>query len=691
MNAYSIDFTPLFDWWLIAIFAAITVLPVFWAIWRGVPGGLLRGVVLGLLVLALANPSILEEEREPLKSVVTLIVDRSDSQKLDGRDGQTDAVVSALESQLSGMEQFEVRQIDVANDRRAESDASTALFAARENALRDVPPDQLGGTIFITDGQVHDVPEAFSSPAPVHTLLTGSQDDRDRRIVISKAPRFGIVGETQEIVFAVEDTNIGTGGLVNVRVLIDGEPYSVEQVTVGEPQSLVFEVPHGGKIVVELEVDAVDGEITTSNNRTYSVMKGIRENLRVLLVSGEPHAGERTWRNLLKSDASVDLVHFTILRPPEKQDGTPINQLSLIAFPTRELFIEKLDEFDLIIFDRYTRRGLLPVLYFDNIARYVEEGGAVLVAAGPEHADLTSIHRTALARVLPFEPSGSVTTDPYKPQLSDAGRRHPVTRRLTDAAGADIEDPEWSRWFRLIDGRTLEGDTLLDAGDDRPVLVLNRAGEGRVALLASDHMWLWARGFEGGGPHTQLLRGLAHWLMKEPELDEESLLADGVGERITIQRQSMRDDLGPVTITEPAGNQVELVLEDKGDGRFEAEWPATSLGLHRVTQGDLTALATVGPENPREYADIVSTSALVQPIADATGGTVRRTARDGTDIPQVVAVRGNGNLHGRNWLGLRDRGASRLTGINHIPLFIGLLGAALLLAAFGAMWWREGR
>ena len=123
---------------------------------------------------------------------------------------------------------------------------------------------------------------------------------------------------------------------------------------------------------------------------------GVRDKLRVLLVSGEPHAGERTWRNLLKSDASVDLVHFTILRPPEKQDGTPINELSLIAFPTRELFQQKINEFQLIIFDRYARQGVLPIIYFDNIARYVRDGGAVLVAAGPDYASPTSIWRTPL-------------------------------------------------------------------------------------------------------------------------------------------------------------------------------------------------------------------------------------------------------------------------------------------------------
>ena len=151
-------------------------------------------------------------------------------------------------------------------------------------------------------------------------------------------------------------------------------------------------------------------------------------------MSGEPHAGERTWRNLLKSDASVDLVHFTILRPPEKQDGTPINELSLIAFPTRELFQQKINEFQLIIFDRYARQGVLPVIYFDNIARYVRQGGAVLVAAGnPHDASQTSIWRTPLDVILPAEPSGRTSDGPFRPRLDrsrQASSRNTGTGRL---------------------------------------------------------------------------------------------------------------------------------------------------------------------------------------------------------------------------------------------------------------------
>ncbi len=696
MSGLSIQFAPYFPWWVIAVVAIVAGALALYGIMRGVRGSLLRTGAWALLVLALANPSLLQEEREPLKSVVALIVDQSDSQKLDGRNEQTEAARAHIREVLANFPQFEVRETIARNGGADEGDASTALFSALKSTLQDVPPEQVAGAVMITDGQVHDIPDqaaALGFNAPLHALITGKETDRDRRLVIHKAPRFGIVGESQEIIFSVEDTNIDNADCVDVTVLIDGEPFSVERVLPGEQAPFVFSVPHGGKNVIEFEAQDAGGEITLSNNRAFTQMEGIRENLRVLLVSGEPHAGERTWRNLLKSDASVDLVHFTILRPPEKQDGTPISQLSLIAFPTRELFIEKIDEFDLIIFDRYKRRGVLPVLYFDNIARYLTDGGAILIAAGPEHADATSVHRTPLGNVLPAEPTGSISEGPFLPRVSEVGKRHPVTRDLPGLAKSDGEDPDWSRWFRLIESINPRGDVVMEGDGEAPLLLLDRPGEGRVAMLLSDHVWLWARGFEGGGPHSQLLRRLGHWLMKEPELDEEALRATAEGNRITIERQTMGDSPENVIVEAPDGSQSTLSLEDQGNGRWTARLEARTLGLHRVTGGDLKALVSVGPSNPREYAGIVSTTDLLAPIAEETGGAARRVVSDSgsVDLPRVVPVRGSGSTSGANRLGLKSTGASRLIGINQTPLFAGFLGLAILLFALAGMWAREGR
>ena len=311
----------------------------------------------------------------------------------------------------------------------------------------------------------------------------------------------------------------------------------------------------------------------------------------MLLVSGEPHAGERTWRNLLKSDASVDLVHFTILRPPEKQDGTPINELSLIAFPTRELFQQKISEFHLIIFDRYARQGVLPIIYFDNIARYVREGGAVLIAAGPDYASPTSLWRTPLDQILPAEPSGSTTEMPFRAQLSDPGKRHPVTRGLE---GANVDPPNWSRWFRLVNTKTQNGTSVLEGPEKKPLLVLSREGEGRVGLLLSDHIWLWARGFEGGGPHLDLMRRLSHWLMKQPDLEEEALRLTVRGRDLVIERQTMADSAADVTLTMPSGTTQTVKLAAGEPGLWRGLIRANELGLWRATDGKLNALVNVG-------------------------------------------------------------------------------------------------
>jgi hypothetical protein len=568
----------------------------------------------------------------------------------------------------------------------------TRLFAAMSAALSDVPQDRVAGVIFITDGRVHDVPAdaaALGFAAPVHALITGHSNERDRRVVLTAAPRFGIVGQTQTISFRIEDQG-GGGGTARVTVRRDGETIENRNVRVGADVSLNVQVPHAGPNIVEIEASPLENELTAINNRAVVSIDGVRDKLRVLLVSGEPHAGERTWRNLLKSDASVDLVHFTILRPPEKQDGTPINELSLIAFPTRELFQQKINDFQLIIFDRYARQGVLPVIYFDNIARYVRQGGAVLVAAGPDYASQTSIWRTPLDVILPAEPSGRTSDGPFRPRLTDLGKRHPVTRGL---AGSDEDPPHWSRWFRLVDTRAAKGTAVLQGPNEKPLLLLSREGEGRVALLLSDHIWLWARGYEGGGPQVDLLRRLSHWLMKEPDLEEEALRMTVRGRDLTVQRQTMSDMVDEVTLTAPSGKTRTLSLSATEPGVWRSTVEVSELGLWHATDGTLNALANVGPPNPREFTEVTSTSEVLAPLARSTGGGAVRVEDAGgaIHIPRIVGVRSSDTFRGDDWLGLRIREATVVRGIGVLPVFAGLIGLLLLIGSLAAAWMREGR
>jgi hypothetical protein len=686
---FGITFVPLVpDYVVWTALAVACVLAVMLVVVR-TRGAFVRAIALALFVLALANPSFTREDRDPLSSVAVVVVDKSPSQDFADRTKQTEAVRAALSERLGRIPGVEVRFVE-AGQADGETDG-TRLFTALGTALSDVPRDRIAGAIMITDGRVHDVPAeaaALGFDAPVHALITGHKNERDRRVVLIATPRFGIVGQSQTVSYRVEDQGVAAG-TADITVRRDGETIDTRSVRVGQQVNINVPIPHAGQNIVEIEAAPLDNELTTINNRAVVSIDGVRDKLRVLLVSGEPHAGERTWRNLLKSDASVDLVHFTILRPPEKQDGTPINELSLIAFPTRELFQQKINEFQLIIFDRYARQGVLPMGYFDNIARYVRAGGAVLIAAGPDYASPTSLWRTPLASVLPAEPDGHTTDLGFRARLSELGKRHPVTRGLE---GSDQDPPHWSRWFRLVDARTAKGTAVMEGPDGKPLLVLSREGEGRMALLLSDHIWLWARGYEGGGPHIDLLRRLSHWLMKEPDLEEEALRLLVRGHDLTVQRQSMAETVDDVTLTSPSGKTRTLSLTAAEPGVWRNTIEANELGLWRATDGKLNALVNVGPANPREFAEVTSTTEVLSPLLSATGGdAVRIEDGSGVHLPRVVAVRSSGTYKGDDWIGLKMRDASVVRGIGVLPIFAGLIGLLLLIGSLAATWAREGR
>jgi hypothetical protein len=705
MSSWSIDFSPLIPALVFWGGVAAAVLFAVVLFLRRTRGALLRTLSLAALLCALANPTLRQEERESLSNIAIVVVDESTSQTIANRPEQTQAIRRELEAKLAAIPNLQVRWV-TSSKPTGESASGTHLFADLNRALSNTPPDRLAGVILITDGQVHDVPKSAQTlgfDAPVHALLTGAPDEFDRRIEIVKAPRYGIVGSTREIEARVVETGRKgrAGETVTLRIRRPERPDEVRTVQIG--RSTVIQMPfrHAGQNLVEIEVAAAPGELTAANNRAVVAAEGVRENLRVLLVSGEPHAGERTWRNLLKSDAAVDLVHFTILRPPQKQDGTPIHQLSLIAFPTRELFQDKIKDFDLIIFDRYQHRDILQLLYYENIAHYVEQGGALLVAAGDDFAGQMSLSRTPLSVVLPATPTGRVIERPFKAKLSVDGRKHPVTRGLP---GSNGDEPSWGRWFRHVDAITSRGRVVMNGADERPLLVLDRRGQGRVALLLSDHAWLWARGFEGGGPHTDLLRRLAHWLMKEPDLEEERLTVSANGLKLTIERRSMEENVPQVQIWAPGGESSEISLEKAAPGLWRAVVDVKTPGLYKMqTQGPtgpLTAIAHAGIEDAREMSEVTASEEKLKPLIEATGGGTFWTKRGGVfaganaasvELPRVSMLTNAKVLAGVGWMGLKDREAYVTRGVKLIPMFTGFLALAALLALLALAWWREGR
>ena len=696
----GLDFVPLLPTGFIFAGALIGLVMVAIAAVRRGKGWVLRALVLGVLVLALLNPRVVREERTPETDVAVVVVDRSLSQSVGSRATQTDATVDRVRSALAGHDGLEPRLVEVGPDRAAGGRGGTLLVAALERALGEIPARRLAGAVLITDGQIHDVPATGerSYPAPVHVLLTGERDEADRRIVVERSPGYGIVGHDVSLVYRIEDREDEAGvnsRVAPARVVLRRDDGAEESrlAPVGKRVTASFTLEHAGATLVELEVEAVDGELSTINNRALVSINGVRDRLRVLLVSGQPHAGERTWRNLLKSDPSVDLVHFTILRPPEKDDFTPLRELALIAFPVQELFEEKLGEFDLIVFDRYVVRDVLPPSYLRNIGDYVTGGGAVLLAVGPEFAGVRSLFRTPLGTIMPAVPTGEVLELGFRPGLTAAGKRHPVTAALPDAGvgGEDEGKPEWGRWFRQVDARTRSGSVVMEGVDGRPLLLLDRVGKGRIALLMSDHMWLWARGFEGGGPQAELLRRLAHWLMKEPELEEDRLSARVNGTQLAIERRSLTGDFPEIRVTDPSGRErtVSLVSSTPAEtGLAKAVLPIDEPGLYRISDGVRTVLAAAGALNPLEFKDLRATATVLTPLAEATGGGVHWIV-DG--VPEVRRVQRGRDTAGSGWIGFRQNHAFVVSGVSQVSLLPGLLLVAVLLAMLMGAWWRESR
>jgi hypothetical protein len=685
--ATTVDFAPLLPVLALWIAGGLALAITVYALVRGARGAWARGLVLAAALLVTANPLIVHETREPLSDIVAVVLDRSQSMSVGTRSADAAKALAAVKKQLGGSKDLEIRETSVTTKTIGE-DNGTELFAALNATLADVPPERVAGAIVITDGEVHDAPKKNALHAPLQALIAGSRNERDRKLTIEDAARFAIVGQDAEIALRVDDFGAQAGGTAEVAVRVDGHDAGTHTVPVGRKSTIRVNIGHGGENVVELEARPGPAELTLQNNRAVVTVSGVRDRLRVLLVSGEPHAGERVWRDLLKTDPSVDLVHFTILRPPDKQDFTPIEELSLIAFPTPELFVEKLDTFDLIIFDRFRERGgLLPLAYFDNIAGYVEHGGALLVSAGPEFSEMTSIYRTPLSTVLPAAPTGDITAQGFKPMVTEQGQAHPVTRDLPGANTA-TEAPSWGRWFRLIGTSRITGETVMSGPGDKPLLVLDSIGKGRVAELLSDQAWLWARGFEGGGPQAELLRRLAHWLMKEPELEEERLSAVIANGAMTIERRTMADAAGAVTLTLPSGKTQSIALTKVSPGLWRAGVPATELGLYRLSDGKLSAVAAAGPLNPKEVADMRATDQILKPLADASGGSVHWLA-DG--IPAIRRVDAKASASGESWIGLRRNGAYRVTAVEQQPLLPVWASLLLLLGTLLLAWRMEGR
>ena len=687
-DGLSVVLNPVLPDWIMVAFAILFASLFLLSLWRRARGSFLRLLAVLTILLALLDPSMVQEKRAYQKDIAIVLVDRSPSQSIDERDAQAARGLALLKDKLGKIDDLEVKVIEGgAGPDTAEK--GTLLFEALRRGMADLPLARIAGVVIVSDGQIHDVPAALADlgvDAPIHLLLTGDPGTGDRRIELVEAPSFGLVGKPVEVKLRVDDLGRNAGAATTIRIKRDGVPLPPVPLVTGRETTLSLDLEHGGQTVFEIETDDGPSELTRINNRAVLSVNGVRDELKVLRISGEPYPGERAWRNLLKSDPSVSLIHFTILRPPNKQDATPINELALIAFPIDELFDIKLKEFDLIIFDRFEHLGILPDEYFQHIADYVAGGGAVLEAAGPRSAGQFSLYRTPMASIFAAMPTGEILAQGFKPKVSEIGKRHPVTADLlSDLTAA----PSWGRWFRQLVTTNRNGEILMNGANDLPLLVLQRVGDGRVAQILSDHLWLWSKGFEGGGPQAELVRRTAHWLMQEPDLEEEDLRATAIDGKLEIERRSLSAQDIDVTVTRPDGRTETVRLKDIGRGRATASLPAVDQGLYRVSDGTRDAFAALGEINSREFNDPRASALPLQPLVTASGGGV--AVLPGNELPDLRRVGKKGDRSGNGWFGLTRNEDFVVTGVSQAPMLPPWAALAIAIGFVLAAWRREGR
>ena len=372
------------------------------------------------------------------------------------------------------------------------------------------------------------------------------------------------------------------------------------------PPNKNYKVPlpylSNGKNILEIKTEEANEEIVKINNYQIHEINGIQDKLKVMLISGEPNMGLRNLRNILNSDPNIELLHFTILRPPTKRDLTPVKELSLIPFPTQELFAADISKFDLIIFDQYGLQGILPNKYLDNISKFVLSGGALLDIVGKKHLSQDSLINTPIKQILPTNPLESISNQSFRPELTKLGKRHPITNKLKNNY---LEKP-WGNWNNYIKSQLISGKALLHI-NNYPLLVVDNVGKGRVAQILSDESWIWQKSLNDKGPLIELMRNTIQWLLKNPKLEENLISFYQSDNLIKVRLNSLASGDISAKIISPNQRSINLKLKDNGNGIYEGEFKPKERGKFQIIWKDKIQYFIYNHKNNMEIEEITST------------------------------------------------------------------------------------
>jgi len=692
---------------------------------RSEPAGFRRAALLGFRLLAallvmtlLLEPGIELRAESRVRARIAMLLDTSRSMRFPASPAgpsRAEEMVRWVNAHKADLGQLAARfQVDVygfdkelqpldvsrlatAGESLAQGPSTDILAALTGAAAAGTGGRPLAGLFIASDGAdnaelAEGVTPAATSElrklsAPVFALPIGAQALKDLAVDRVAVDDFAFV--RNQVTVDVILTARGFGA-TDVPVVLKREGQVVAQKTVHITSDqaryevkLSFVPDRTGKFAFTVSVPVYEGEALAQNNQRSFVLKVIRDRVRVLLVVGRPSWDVRFLRQLLKKDPNVDLISFFILRTPGDDPHSSQDELSLIPFPTQEIFQEQLKTFDLVIFQNFNHRPYRMSQYLDGIASYVRDGGAFAMLGGDQSFSAGDYAGTPIEDILPVSlvALGGLTAadeTPVQLKLTDAGRRHPMTELV---AGAAQNEQAWARLPKLPGLNTtgpLKGgaQVLLQSSENRPVLVVGEAGRGRVLALLTDSSWYWsflAAGEElGPRAYETFWHSAIRWLVRDPALTPMRVAAErpsfepgtelpsldiqvrgsdygaAAGAQVMVVVSSAEDPVArPMgSATAAADGSARVVLPPLGPGAYKATAfarrpggpPMTSPSARSPVEPSTSVIgeaeeAFVVAPSARELIEAAPRPDLLQAIASATKGRLVATGEPLSGLP----------------------------------------------------------
>ena len=681
----EVNFYPLFSYESTFLISLIFILILALYFYFYLKNFFLRIFIFLILLILVFNPLINSMRKLHHKDILIVMYDKTQSVIETKKIDQLIKVKKNIKDIIVDEEKLEIVEIEVNNLNNKDGKIQTKIITNVQKAFQKLEKNRVAGVIIVTDGIIHDldkIEEDFID-IPIHFFLLGNKNERDRSIITENIPEYAVVGKPIDFMFKIIDENFQEE--VSASFILDGMQILTKTFITNINHQIKLPINHAGENLLEIKINNHPNEITFANNYKVFKINGIHEKLRVMLISGEPNMGLRNWRNILNSDPSIELLHFTILRPPSKRDLTPVKELALIPFPSQELFSADISKFSLIILDQYTLQGILPKKYLDNIVDYVIGGGAILNISGQEYLSDRSLLNSSLVNILPTRPE-EFFIGPFLPSLTDLGKRHPITNTLEKA----FKDNKWGKWFSFIKANKISGQTLMSA-NKYPLLIINEVSQGRVAQILSDQSWVWNKDRENKGPLVELLRNTIHWLLKTPELQENYLNVIKNNNFITLNLNSLNEGDTSAIITSPSGENLFVLMKDNKNGSLFGKFESTEYGKFNIKVNDIEKDFFIGITDSKELEKVSSSSFLINSFFEKNKQYLYSITWLGDSIPKIVKVFNKNNIAGSNWVGLLEKKVQKNdTFINKELINWSLIMPLLLLLLF-MCWYRENR